>query len=147
MSIQTEITINASRERVWQHLTDFERYPEWNPFIVEIKGRAIKGSRLQNTLKNGDRNFVFKPIVIEADKPQKFSWLGRLWMKGIFDGYHFFILENQPAGGVRLIHGERFSGLLSRMILKKIGDQTRKNFEAMNIALKTLAESGSQPAE
>lgn len=29
----TEIEIKATPESVWQLLTDFEKYPEWNPFI------------------------------------------------------------------------------------------------------------------
>ncbi len=36
--IYTEIEIQASPERVWQALTDLERFSQWNPFIRSAKG-------------------------------------------------------------------------------------------------------------
>jgi len=39
-----------------------------------------------------------------------------------------------------LSHGEYFSGWLHRLILGKIGEQTRQNFIAMNHALQQRAE-------
>ena len=41
--IDTEILIQASSERVWAVLTDFAAYPEWNPFIVSLEGKAEWG--------------------------------------------------------------------------------------------------------
>ncbi|MDR7016726.1 hypothetical protein [Acinetobacter sp. 3657] len=35
--INTEIIINGSSEEVWNTLMDFEAYPEWNPFIINIE--------------------------------------------------------------------------------------------------------------
>ena len=34
--IKTSIHINATKEKVWEILMDFEKYPEWNPFIKSI---------------------------------------------------------------------------------------------------------------
>jgi len=31
---ESQIDINAPIELVWQHLTAFEHYPEWNPFVL-----------------------------------------------------------------------------------------------------------------
>jgi len=38
--IATEILIQAPPTRVWQVLTDFGAYPQWNPFIVSLQGEA-----------------------------------------------------------------------------------------------------------
>jgi uncharacterized protein YndB with AHSA1/START domain len=43
-SIKTEIVINASKEKVWHVLTDFKRYPQWNPFITSVEGELVKGN-------------------------------------------------------------------------------------------------------
>jgi uncharacterized protein YndB with AHSA1/START domain len=40
--IITEIEIDASPSQVWQVLTDFEKYPTWNPFIKKISGIAAE---------------------------------------------------------------------------------------------------------
>lgn len=139
-SIKTEIIINASKEEVWEALTNFENYPEWNPFVVNIEGRLEKGFRLRNTLKSGGKTFVFKPLVVDVKPCKSFSWLGSLFIKGLFDGRHYFEIEEVNSRQVKLVHGEQFSGLLSSFILKKIGDETRSNFVRMNQALKNYSE-------
>ncbi|MDY9920045.1 MAG: SRPBCC family protein [Proteiniphilum sp.] len=42
--IRTEIIIRATSEKIWDILTDFENYPNWNPFITFIKGKVEEGS-------------------------------------------------------------------------------------------------------
>ncbi|MGZ5382453.1 MAG: SRPBCC family protein [Acidimicrobiia bacterium] len=40
-SIETSIEIDAQPARVWEVLTGFERYPEWNPFVASLHGKSI----------------------------------------------------------------------------------------------------------
>ncbi|MEE8605554.1 MAG: SRPBCC family protein [Candidatus Aminicenantaceae bacterium] len=49
--IHTEVEIHAPSEHVWQILTDFRSFPEWNPFIQRIKGEMKKGKHLEVFLK------------------------------------------------------------------------------------------------
>jgi hypothetical protein len=139
-SIRTEIVINANKEKVWDILTNFENYPQWNPFIKEIKGTLEVGNRLQNTMLNEGKKFTFKPKVLKVIPYQYFDWIGHLFIKGLFDGHHYFELEETGPGQVKLSHGEHFSGILSGPLLKKIGESTRNNFVKMNQAIKELAE-------
>lgn len=141
MKIRTEIIINAPKEKVWDILTDFDKYQQWNPFIVKSQGKAIPGSYLVNTMKNGRDTMTFKPKVLKAEPFSYFDWLGKLWIKGLFDGHHYFQIEEIHPNQVKLIHGENFSGLLSKMILKKIGKETWENFVKMNQALKNRTEA------
>ncbi|SMD46145.1 hypothetical protein SAMN00777080_4825 [Aquiflexum balticum DSM 16537] len=140
MKIRTEIIINASKEKVWDILTDFGNYSSWNPFIIQSKGQAVVGNKLTNTMKNGDKDMTFKPTILKVESYRYFDWLGSLWFKGLFDGHHYFEIEEINPNQVKLNHGENFSGILSKMILNKIGDQTRENFVKMNMALKEKAE-------
>ncbi len=139
--IKTEIIINASRERIWKVLTDFEAYPQWNPFVVRIEGKPIIGTRLKNTLQNGEKQFQFKPIVTSVEPGKSFAWLGSLFIKGLFDGHHSFELEDLGNSQVKFIHSEQFSGILSGFILKKIGADTKLNFIKFNEAIKKRAEA------
>lgn len=140
-AIRTEIIINAPKEKVWEILTDFKKYPQWNPFIIEVQGEAVAGIRLRNTMLNGESKMVFKPKVLKVEKYRYFDWLGSLFVKGLFDGHHQFELEELSPNQVKLKHSESFSGILSGVILKKIGDDTRNSFVRMNQALKQIAES------
>jgi hypothetical protein len=139
-SITTEIIINASKEQVWHLLTDFSKYPYWNPFIISIKGKLETGKKLTNTLMNGKKPMVFKPVVLSVVRYQYFDWLGSLFIRGIFDGHHYFEIDELSASQVKLTQGEHFSGILSTYILKKIGNDTRNNFISMNQAIKAIAE-------
>jgi hypothetical protein len=139
-TIRTEIVINASKEKVWSILTNFHDYPHWNPFIISIKGDLAINKKLINTMLNGAKTFVFKPKVRSVVPNKYFNWLGSLWVKGLFDGHHYFEIEELSPLQVKLKHGENFSGILSNYIMKKIGNETRSNFIKMNNAVKNLAE-------
>ena len=45
--LNAEIEVQASPDRVWEVLTDFAAYHQWNPFIVQATGQAVPGSRLE----------------------------------------------------------------------------------------------------
>ena len=138
-SIETRIKINASTEKIWNVLMDFESYPTWNPFIQSITGKRAKGEKLVAKI-GGEKGMVFKPTVTDFEKNQHFAWLGSLWTKGIFDGKHEFILKSINQNTTELIHKENFKGLLSGLIFRMVKDDTKKGFNAMNHALKTRAE-------
>lgn len=139
--IRTEIIIDATAEKIYDILTNLATYSSWNPFIIQSEGEAKVGNTIKNSMKNGDKTIVFKPKVIKAEKAVAFEWLGSLFIKGLFDGHHYFHIQKINENQINLIHGEKFSGILSGMILRKIADETRNNFIKMNRALKVLAES------
>ena len=38
--LSAEIEVQASPDRVWEVLTDFAAYHQWNPFVVQATGRT-----------------------------------------------------------------------------------------------------------
>lgn len=139
-SIRTEIVINAPKEKVWEILTKFSDYQRWNPFMIKSEGKAIAGTKLKNTMKNGKGTITFKPVLLEVKPHESLRWLGSLFVKGIFDGMHYFHIEEVAPDQVNFVQGETFSGIFASTFFKKAGEQTRKNFVLMNQALKREAE-------
>lgn len=140
-SIITRTTINTAPEKVWNILTDFKNYALWNPFVQGISGSKEVGERLKVEIAPpGQKTMTFKPQLLTFEPQEELRWKGHLLVKGIFDGEHFFQLNLLQDGTTEFIHGENFSGVLSRFLLKKMGDATRQGFEAMNSALKEKAE-------
>jgi len=45
-TLTASVHIDASPDQVWAVLSDFERYPDWNPFIVSATGTLLPGARL-----------------------------------------------------------------------------------------------------
>ena len=139
--LRTEIEIQASDERVWQLLTDFASFPQWNPFIRRASGEAKAGARLEVYIQpSGARGMTFKPTVLKAEPNRELRWLGRLLMPGLFDGEHVFTLEPLGTNRVRFTQREVFTGLLVPLFARGLDTDTRRGFEEMNRALKARAE-------
>lgn len=139
--IRTSIEIETEPTVVWDILMDFEAYNEWNPFIRSIDGAAVEGARIDVQLgASGKKPMSFTPVVQETSAPKRFSWLGSVVTKGIFDGKHQFELEEIDSG-TRFHQYEEFSGFLAPLMLAAIGKTTTRGFEEMNAALKTRAET------
>lgn len=140
--LRTDIRISAPAETVWRILTDFSRYPEWNPFIKSVGGTAEEGAQLQIRLEPpGGRGMSFKPTVLRVVPRRELRWRGRLLFPGLFDGEHIFLLEEGEGGSVRFVQSEVFRGVLVPVLWPFTGDSTRAGFEAMNEAIKRRAES------
>lgn len=138
--VETNVTISAPASMVWDILVGFDRYVEWNPFMVKAAGRAKPGERLAITLRQSDtRTMSFKPKVLVAEPGRHLRWIGRLLVPGIFDGMHEFILT-ETGEGTLLDHKETFSGVLPALMGSKL-DSTALGFEQFNQALKSRAES------
>ena len=140
MELRTEIEILAPPGRVWQALTDFSAYHEWNPFITEISGKLGVGSELTVTICPPESDGMsFRPKLLVCDEPRELRWLGKLWIRGLFDGEHFFQCFETEAGNTRFVHGENFKGILVKMIGKRM-TQIARGFVYMNGALKRRVE-------
>ncbi len=139
--IRTAIEIDAEPTAVWEILMDFSAYPEWNPFIRSVEGAAVEGAKIDVKLgASGKKPMGFTPVVLEMEAPRRFSWLGSVVTKGVFDGKHQFEVEATDSG-TRFHHYEEFSGFLAPLMLAAIGKTTARGFEEMNQALKTRAET------
>lgn len=143
--LQTDIEIKATPERVWEILTDFGAYPDWNPFMIQAAGQATVGSRLRVRMRPpGRRATTFRPKVLEAEPGRKLRWLGRLLLPGIFDGEHTFVIQPLGSGRVRLLQHEQFRGMLVPLLFGYLAEPTQAAFQQMNQALKDRAEQPSR---
>ena len=136
MEIKTEINIKASPEDVWKVLTDFANYPNWNPFIKWIKGEVAEGKQIEARIVD----MTFKPKVLVFRENREFKWLGKLFIKGLFDGEHKFEMIENEDGSTKFLHSERFGGILVPVFRKKLLIKTLNGFEEMNRALKKRVE-------
>jgi uncharacterized protein YndB with AHSA1/START domain len=105
-----EVEIAAPPEVVWDVLTGFEQWPEWNP---EVKSMSIDGPVAPGTefrWKAGPGTIV--STLEQVDPPGYIRWRGRtMSIKAI----HEWRLEPSD-GGTRVETDESFSGLLARLM-------------------------------
>ena len=136
--IRTEIIIQATPEKVWTILTDFENYPHWNSFITSVKGQVEQGKKIEIRIEppNG-KGMTFTPTVIAKKENKELRWLGKVLFGGLFDGEHKFELIDNGNGTVTFIQSEKFTGIFVWMFNP---EKTRQGFTEMNKKLKELSE-------
>ncbi|MFY9637770.1 MAG: SRPBCC domain-containing protein [Methanobacterium sp.] len=138
--IYSEIRINASPSIVWDIITDFDNFGKWNPFIREISGILKEGSEIHVFIKPPNSNGMkFKPRILKYDPENEIKWLGKLWIRGLFDGEHSLIIKKIDEDNVLFIQKERFNGLLVPLFSNMLNN-TKFGFQRMNEKLKQEAE-------
>ena len=141
--IKTEILINANTHQVWQVLTNFNEYPKWNQFFEYIAGELTIGNKLAVTISPpGGKPMSFAPRVVVLNKAKELRWCGELISSFLFQGEHYFLIEQLSENETRFTHGEQFTGLLTPIfswfgLLRK----TKQGFEQFNQAIKQKIES------
>lgn len=141
MQLRTEIEIAAPPARVWDVLVDFERYPDWNPWLKSVAGRLALGERLALTLTPADGSERRQGVtVVKVEPAVALAWTSKLLLRRLFDGQHYFDLVALERGRTRLIHGENLSGALVQHMGPRLTAMAR-GFVGMNEALKKRVES------
>ena len=140
--VYSEITINASPEKVWKIFTDFDAYSTWNPFIRSFKGKPAVGDHVEARLQvPGKKAMTFKPVVLQYQPNKELRWIGKFMVSRVFDGEHTFKLRDNGDGTTTFIQYENFRGILIPFMTKMLDEQTLSGFKLMNEKLKERVEA------
>ena len=140
-SLHAAIDVDAPAARVWQVVSDFERYPEWNPFIVRAAGELRVGERLDVTIVAPGMKLVsFRPRVLDVEPGRLVRWKGELKLPGLFDGRHALIVDPLDGGRARFTTHEDVSGILLPFA-GKVMTASQQGFALMARAVKERAEA------
>jgi hypothetical protein len=143
--LTSEIEIDTPPERIWSILTEFDKFPEWNPFIREISGRIEKGRKLHVTLHpSGGRTVKMSPTLLAIEPSKELRWIGHLGVPGLFDGQHIFELKPTGSAKTTFVQREQFGGILLPFLTGMLKGETARGFDEMNEALKKRAEGSSR---
>ncbi len=146
--VNSEIDVEASADEVWKILTNFEDYPEWNPFITSISGELKENSPIDVTIALPFSKSLTVPLKIEQlVKGKEMIWSGKLLEPKILDSLHTFHIEAVDSGRTKFTQKERVGGLLLYPLLPFYKGMMERNFRKMNTALKNRAEGTVRVSE
>lgn len=138
-TIDTSIAISASAEQVWEKLSDFGAYPDWNPMIVQLDGEVKVGSKLKFVVKQLNGKLMNLAARFKLISPGKeLRWVGGA--PGIIRGEHYFVIEKTGENSCRFRHGEVFSGLLIPLLKLFLEYKAKPLYLALNNALRGVVE-------
>ncbi len=139
--LKTQITINASPQKIWQVLKALNLYATWNPFIIYGNGQFEAGGKFSFILKApGEKPKLFRSRFKKIEENSELRWLKRALFPGIFDTEHIITLQQTTSGETQLHYHQHFSGLLSRWFFNRLEYSYLAGMKKMNQALKELCE-------
>ena len=141
---ETDIMINASAEAVWNTLTNFRAFSDWNPSLQTVQGMLNEGDeiKLLAISPSGAKHHTTAKII-RVDAPRELRWLGGSPLPFLFQAERYFLIEPLCQSNIRFVQGEIVSGLAVPFRWKKLNTDGRLGYENMNIALKKRAEEAS----
>jgi uncharacterized protein YndB with AHSA1/START domain len=134
VSSKREIDIAAPAEVVWEVLTDFDGWPQWNP---EVKSMSWDGPLAPGSMfrwKAGPGTIV--STLEEVDRPRYVRWRGRTMTIAAIHEWRF----QDRDGGTHVETNESFSGGLARLLRRTLQKQLDRALEEGLEHLKREAE-------
>ncbi len=104
----------ASADDVWAVMTDFRRWPEWNPQIraAELEGPLAPGTTFRWQSGPG----TITSVLLAVDEPSELGWRGKT-----FGVHAMHVWRIEPAGtGVRVSTEESWRGWPTRLMRRRM---------------------------
>ena len=135
--LRVETEIDAPPDAVWDVLTDFAAYEEWNPFFTRATGDLREGGTVDVDIEAPRRPSLSMTMTITTvARRRRLQWVGRLVSPWLFEGRHTFDLQALEDDRTRFVNREQFSGILAPILTLGLRDE----YEAMNRALADRVE-------
>ncbi len=135
----TSIVINCSKKELWNELTNFSEYSNWNPIVGKLDGEMKEGGEIATYIVPLGK--TFHPKILRYKENQELVWQGVQAAKFLRAGKHYYHLESISESQTELLHGEYFTGLLSYFISSSLLSKMKTAFEQHNILLKQRIEN------
>lgn len=136
LKLEHRLGIRARPEAIWEVISDFSGWSNWNPLYPEADGVLRIGSQLTLTLAlQGQAPRVITPVVVDWVPHEQILW--RLTMMGgLVKSTRFLEIEPLGETGAIFSNGEVFEGLLGPTVAKRMRPAIRAGFAAMGEAVK-----------
>lgn len=143
--INNDIEIEGPVERVWEVLTGFDSFHEWNPVIRNVAGPLTVGKHVVISVAAASGHLDWNVAVVRVDPGREFAWTFSERHPSLYRGEHTFRLEPVGAQRTRYVDRETFNGLLVPLRKRRLGTVTKAGMIAMGDALKQRVEADQRP--
>lgn len=135
-SVYDEIIIKASRQKVWEVLTETKSYPEWNPTMLVLEGELILGNKIKYQFTQyAENKSEIQAKVVKIEPNKLLNQKGGI--TGILTYNHTYTLRPEGQGTKVIIH-EVYKGIGVNFWDSKPVEEA---YAKLNEALKQRVES------
>jgi len=136
--IKGSVMINVPADKIWETATDFSSYPEWNPFITQMKGELKEGGVFDVVVSLPERDDIkYRSTLVKMEKDKELRFKGKV--RSMLSEEHSKFIEQIEEG--KCVFSQRivFKGLLSYFAGGVIKD-SQLGLNKMNEELKKRCE-------
>lgn len=140
-----ETQIAAPQSQVWQQVTHFAAYAEWNPFVIEAHADFAVGQtiRFLEDLQPFGKHWLMARFL-DIHPPHSFVWQGHFVAPFLFTVRHTFTVETIGDCQTRFTQRHQNFGLLvPYLALRGVYLASHQGYCAFNQALKDRCEAAA----
>lgn len=139
--IEKKLEINAPADVVWEVITDFARYGEWNPFIraaqVDLRPGGIIDMQVQLMAKPQPQREWVKEVV----PGKRFAYCMKPVPLNTLSSFRSHDVEPTGPGKTRYRSYFHLKGWLHGLVVALLGSKLEKGFAGMSEGIRTRAEA------
>lgn len=139
-AVEHRIGVQAPAEVVWEVVSDFSTWKDWNPLYRKAEGQMKIGTAL--TLEQhlpGEPPKVVAPIVQDWVPYEQLHWRSTR-LGGFVTAIRYLEIENMGPNNSTFSNGELFMGLLLRFVTREERRKLKAAFTEMGEAVRDRAE-------
>lgn len=140
-TIDRTLDIDAPKTLVWEVLTDFARYGEWNPFVPVAKCDFRAGGAIEMEVKLRDKPQFQREWINSVTPGEGFSYSMKAVPLGTLRSLRVQKLEALGENRTRYTSHFEIAGWLQPLVTGIFGAGMRTGFEGMALGLKRRAEA------
>jgi len=139
--IEQALDIDAPAAVVWEVLTDFAKYPDWNPFVVEAKSTLQPGAAIEMRVQLVAKPQFQREWIREVQPGQGFSYSMKPMPLGALRSFRSHAIEAQAKERSRYVSHFEMQGWMEPVVLGLFRKGLTQGFEGMTQGVKTRAEA------
>lgn len=140
--IDIDVEINAPAELVWQVITDFARYGEWNPFVPECRSSLVPGEPIDMLVRVSGTTPRRQREWIRSHTPgHELSYTMKPVPLGTLHSLRSHTITPITADRTRYESHFELAGWLHPLVVALLGKNLRRGFAGMTAGIQKQAES------
>ncbi|WP_378732797.1 SRPBCC family protein [Nocardia brasiliensis] len=139
--IDATVEIDAPAELVWQVITDFPRYGEWNPFVSECRSSLVPGEPIDMLVHLGPRPRRQREWIRSHTPGRELSYAMKPVPLGALHSLRSHTVTPLGDGRARYESHFELAGWLGPVVVALLGKRLQRGFASMTAGIKEQAES------